>query len=122
MKRRSRDGAFVASAFAVIAAFAVTCQPGAALASNTFSGVVEQVDSVGQKLVVKSDAGKTVRLEVSKPELLKDIGAGDRITVETDDKEKATKIMKNIPIPEIPEPGSQSPPAAEKGAVPPGSR
>lgn len=122
MKSRSGDGACAGFMLALIAIFGMACSAGSANASTAFSGVVEEVDAAGMKLVVKSDAGKTVGLEVSKPELLKDIGKGDRITVELDDKEKATKIMKNISIPELKEPGSEPPPSAEKGAVPPGSR
>ena len=122
MKSRKHNGVCRGFALSLMAALGVAFGAGSAGASNAFSGVVEQVDTAHMKLVVKSDAGKTIGLEVSKSELLKDIGAGDRITVELDDKEKATKIMKNIPIPELREPGSEPPPAAEKGAVPPGSR
>jgi hypothetical protein len=77
--------------------------------TDVFTGVVEEIDAGRQKLVVKTDVGKAVDIEVTKPELLKDIGQGERITVEVDEKQQAVKIMKTIPIPEIPQPGTMKP-------------
>lgn len=83
---------------------------------EVFSGVIEEVDLKTGKLVVKTDVGKAVELEVVKPELLKDIGKGERVTVQMDEKNKAKKIMKDTPIPEIKGPGTpQSLPEAGPG-------
>lgn len=94
----------------------------AAQNSRVFSGVVEGVDVKAMKIAVKTDTGKTVDLEVTKPDLLKDIDKGDRITVEVNEKEMATKIMKNIPIPELKGPESEATPAPEKQGLMPGGR
>jgi hypothetical protein len=79
--------------------------------TEVFTGVIEEINLSQHKLVVKTDIGKAVDIEVTKPELSKDIGQGERITVEVDDKQKAVKIMKTIPLPEIPEPGTENRPA-----------
>lgn len=82
--------------------------------SNIFSGVVEEVDTKAAKLLIKTDVGKDVDLEVLKPELLKDIDKGDRVTVTVDEKQRATKVMKNIPIPELPPTTSPTTPETER--------
>ena len=69
--------------------------------SQEFSGTVEEVNATTMKILVKTDIGKSVAVEVSKPELLKDLGLGDRITVQVNEQGKATKIMKNTVIPEL---------------------
>lgn len=75
--------------------------------SQTFSGTVEEVNTTTMKILVKTDIGKSVAVEVSKPELLKDLGLGDRITVQVNEQGKATKIMKNTVIPELKAPGAE---------------
>jgi len=82
--------------------------------ARVFSGVVEAVDTKAAKVTVKTDIGKDVELDVVKPELLADIDKGDRITVTVDDKQRATKIMKSIPIPELKSPAGESPSAPEE--------
>ena len=111
-------------AFLSVGGVALAQKPSSNQADKTdvFSGVVEEVDLKTTKIVIKTDVGKAVDLEVVKPELLKDIDKGDRITVTVDEKQRATKIMKNIPIPELKGPGSDAPPSEEKEGVQPGSR
>ena len=88
--------------------------------AQVFSGVVQEVDAKAGKILIKTEVGKSVDLEVLKPELLKDIEKEDRITVTVDEKQRATKIMKSIPIPEVP--ATVSPPGSEKPGVSPGSQ
>jgi len=75
--------------------------------SQAFSGIVEEVNTTTMKILVKTDIGKSVTVDVSKPELLKDLGPGDRITVQVSEQGKATKIMKNTVIPELKAPGAK---------------
>ena len=76
------------------------------------TGTVSDLDAAHLKLTVKTDLEKNVYVDVAQPDLLREVHAGDRVTLRLDAQGKADKITK-LTVPELP-----SPPEAPAGRTP----
>lgn len=77
-------------------------------ASNVVTGVIEEIDAGKMKLKIKTDLGKNVFFETTNPDLLKELGVGDRITAELGENGKAIKVTK-VAVPEMKAPTGVQP-------------
>ena len=67
------------------------------------TGTLEELDLSRLKGKIKTDLGKPVFFEVTKPELFKGLSVGERVTVQVDGQGRATKVI-DTPIPELQQP------------------
>jgi hypothetical protein len=67
------------------------------------TGTLDQLDLSQMKGSLKTDLGKPIFFEIVKPELFKGISVGERVTVQLDDKGRATKVI-DMPVPELKKP------------------
>jgi hypothetical protein len=79
--------------------------------SRTFSGTVEEIQAGSPgpvKVRIKPEVGPLLVLEAL-PQQMLDISQGDLVTVQLDRSGRIQKVMKKIPIPEIPSSGRPEP-------------
>ena len=72
------------------------------------TGTVTDLDAAQLKLTVKTDLEKNIYVEVAQPDLLREVHAGDRVTLRLDARGKADKITK-LTVPELPPPADAKP-------------
>jgi len=65
------------------------------------TGTVQELDREHMKVTLKTDLEKNVFFEVIRPDLLREIETGDRLTAHLNDDGKADKITK-LAVPELP--------------------
>lgn len=71
------------------------------------TGTIQDLDASELKLTLKTDLEKAIFVKVVRPDLMKELTAGDRVTVELDENGLAHKITK-VGAPELrAPPGSQ---------------
>jgi len=68
------------------------------LAASSVSGTIESVDPRNLTLILKTDAGETQSLAITKKSVLRGVTQGDRVSCEMKDG-KVTKIIKATPTP-----------------------
>jgi len=68
--------------------------------ANIISGTVEEIAPGLTKVRIKTDLGQSLLFEVTNPELLQDMAAGDQITIELNQEGKEKKVTK-MTIPEL---------------------
>jgi len=88
--------------------------------SRMFSGTVEGIEAGSPgpvKVRIKPDVGPVVTLEAL-PQQMLDISQGDQVTVKLDETGKIQKVMKKMPIPELPAVKGPAPVAAPDQSAP----
>jgi len=67
------------------------------------TGTITDLDTAQLKLTIKTDLEKNIYVHVAQPDLLREVHAGDRVTLRLDAQGKADKITK-LTVPELPPP------------------
>ncbi|HKW86627.1 MAG TPA: hypothetical protein VJM82_06135 [Nitrospiraceae bacterium] len=68
------------------------------VAVTTFIGsTIEEIDSAGLKVTVKTDQGESLSLSVANAEVMKGLTKGDRVSLELDVQGRVRKIVKIAP-------------------------
>lgn len=75
---------------------------------HVVSGTLEELDLERMKGMIKTDMGKPIFFEVTKPELFKSLHVGDHVTVQLDDRGRANKVI-DTPVPELTRPPLSTP-------------
>jgi hypothetical protein len=70
---------------------------------NVVTGTLEELDLTRMKGSMKTDLGKPIFFEVTKPELFKGRSVGERVTIQLDDQGRATKVIDAL-VPEMKKP------------------
>jgi hypothetical protein len=70
---------------------------------HVITGTLEELDLSTMKGMIKTDLGKPVFFEITKPELFKGLSVGERVSVQVDDKGRAMKVI-DMPVPELKKP------------------
>lgn len=65
------------------------------------TGILEELDLKNAKGRLRTDLGKPIFFEIVKPELLKGVRIGERVTIQLDDEGRAVKIIE-VAAPELP--------------------
>jgi hypothetical protein len=73
------------------------------------TGTLTELDLARGKGMMRTDHGKPVLLEVKKPELLKNLSVGDRLTIEMTEDGQVDKVM-GVKVPELAITGQPVPP------------
>ena len=87
----------------VLAGFMLYAPKGVGQQTDIVSGVLEELDLSSMRGKIKTDLGKPVFFEVTKPELFKGLTVGERITIQVDDRGRAIKVI-DMPVPELQKP------------------
>jgi hypothetical protein len=69
--------------------------------ARVVTGTVQELDRQHMKITLKTDLEKNVFFEVVRPDLLREIETGDRLTAHLNDEGKADKVTK-LAVPELP--------------------
>ncbi len=78
--------------------------------SHIVTGTLAMLDLAAGKGMLKTDLGKPVFFEVTRPELFSRITVGDRLTVQLDEQGRTVKVMEAVVTelpPEPPQPSSR---------------
>jgi hypothetical protein len=67
------------------------------------SGTLEELDLTQMKGLLKTDLGKPIFFQVTKPQLFERLGVGQKVTIQVDQEGRATKVI-DIPVPELKQP------------------
>ena len=67
------------------------------------TGILEELDMQNAKGKIRTDLGRPIFFEIVKPELLKGVRVGERVTIELDAEGRAMKITE-VAAPELPPP------------------
>lgn len=70
---------------------------------NVVTGILEDLDLTRLKGRLKTDLGKPIFFQVSKPELFERISVGQHVTVQLDQEGRAIKVI-DVPVPELKHP------------------
>ena len=70
---------------------------------NVVTGTLEELDLKKHKGRLKTDMGKPIYFQVSKPELFERLSVGQQVTVQLDDEGRAIKVI-DTPVPELKQP------------------
>lgn len=70
---------------------------------NVVTGTLEELDLTRLKGRIKTDLGKPIFFEVSKPQLFERITVGQHVTVQLDKEGRAIKVI-DVPVPELKQP------------------
>jgi len=70
---------------------------------NVVTGTLEELDLKKHKGRLKTDIGKPIYFQVSKPELYERLSVGQQVTVQLDDEGRAIKVI-DTPVPELKQP------------------
>jgi hypothetical protein len=76
--------------------------------SQMLTGTVTDLNAAEHKLTVKTDLEKNIYVDVAQPDLLREVHAGDRVTLRLSADGKADKITK-LTVPELPAPADAEP-------------
>lgn len=79
--------------------------------AQVVTGTVSELDAERLKLTIRTDLDKNVYVEVAQPDLLREVHAGDRVTLRLNNDGKAEKITR-LTVPELPAPLDSAPPQA----------
>jgi hypothetical protein len=67
------------------------------------SGTLEELDLTRMKGLLKTDLGKPIFFQVTKPQLFERLSVGQKVTIQVDQEGRATKVI-DTPIPELKQP------------------
>ena len=76
--------------------------------AQMLTGTVTDLNAAEHKLTVKTDLEKNIYVDVAQPDLLREVHAGDRVTLRLNADGKADKITK-LTVPELPAPADAEP-------------
>lgn len=72
------------------------------------TGTLEELDLTRMKGMLKTDLGKPIFFQVTKPQLFERLSVGQKVTIQVDQEGRATKVM-DVPVPELKQPLTPSP-------------
>ena len=72
------------------------------------SGTLEELDLTRMKGLLKTDLGKPIFFQVTKPQLFEHLSVGQKVTIQVDQEGRATKVI-DMPVPELKQPLTPSP-------------
>ncbi|WP_447987439.1 hypothetical protein [Nitrospira sp. Nam74] len=67
------------------------------------SGTLEELDLTRMKGLLKTDLGKPIFFQVTKPQLFEHLSVGQKVTIQVDQDGRATKVI-DMPVPELKQP------------------
>ena len=67
------------------------------------SGTLEELDLTRMKGLLKTDLGKPIFFQVTKPQLFEHLSVGQKVTIQVDQEGRATKVI-DMPVPELKQP------------------
>jgi hypothetical protein len=67
------------------------------------SGTLEELDLTRKKGLLKTDLGKPIFFQVTKPQLFERLSVGQKVTIQVDQEGRATKVI-DMPVPELKQP------------------
>ena len=67
------------------------------------SGTLEELDLTRMKGMLKTDLGKPIFFQVTKPQLFERLSVGQKVTIQVDQEGRATKVI-DTPVPELKQP------------------
>jgi hypothetical protein len=67
------------------------------------SGTLEELDLTRMKGMLKTDLGKPIFFQVTKPQLFERLSVGEKVTIQVDQEGRATKVI-DVPVPELKQP------------------
>ena len=64
------------------------------------TGTLEELDLTRMKGMLKTDLGKPIFFQVTKPQLFERLSVGQKVTIQLDQEGHATRVI-DVPVPEL---------------------
>ncbi|MGQ0811901.1 MAG: hypothetical protein ACT4OO_11855 [Nitrospiraceae bacterium] len=68
--------------------------------THVVTGILQELDLTRMKGLLKTDLGKPIFFEVTKPELFKNRSVGERVSIQLDEQGRAAKVI-DVPVAEL---------------------